>query len=171
MDEVKNELPIMLMIGILILIFVLVFACGIIAYLYLSPAPDGGLTQPPEPDGGTSPGGVQNNTIELNTTETNISGDDMALWDSITLPNVEAACLIKAREEAGASADFVYNCDCDETASPLQKSYVCTINTADPFTLYFANIDCFLDESICSVETNYGINNVSFTELRDLYEE
>jgi hypothetical protein len=156
----------MLMVGTIILLFFLVAACGILTYLYLSPSPGSG-----GPGQGGNGGTGNNNSggISLNTTTTNISAEDMGLWDSITLSNVQAACLQKAKEEAGGSASMVYTCACTEAAQPLVKSYECSIETADPFTEYFANIDCLLDRRTCVVETNYGSTNVSFSELRGYY--
>jgi len=156
----------MLMVGIIVLLVFLVAACAIIAILYLIPPADGGGTGP----GGTGgPGTGGNGSISLNTTAGNISAEDMALWDSITLSNVQAACLQKAKEEAGGSASMVYTCACVEDAQAIKKSYKCEISTADPFTEYFANIDCMLVERSCVVETNYGKATVSFIELRGYY--
>ncbi len=166
----KNELSAILMVGILLLVFFLLAACAIIAFLYIYPSETEEGEVPPE-GGGTNETLPQNGTIGLNTSASNISAEDMALWESINTPNAEAACLIRAREEAGASADLVYNCECSENASTLKKSYECIINTADPFTLYFANIECILEESACIVETNYGTTNVSFSELREYFGE
>ncbi|MFH0884395.1 MAG: hypothetical protein V1861_01670 [Candidatus Micrarchaeota archaeon] len=150
-----------LLAGIIILLFFLTAACGILAYLYLSPSTDGD---------GTGPGG-NGGSISLNTSTTNISAEDMALWDSIILANVETACLQRAKEEAGASAGMVYSCACEETVQPLIKSYKCEISTADPLTEYFANIDCMLDNKSCTVETNYGKTDVPFSELRTYYSQ
>jgi hypothetical protein len=96
-----------------------------------------------------------------------VSQEDLALWNNITESNVEAACLARAKEEAGTSAAMVYSCACEESISDGRKTYACDISTADPFTQYFANIDCFLDAKACTVETNYGTATVTFQQLRE----
>jgi hypothetical protein len=63
----------------------------------------------------------------------------------------------------------VYDCECKETVSPQRKTYGCEIDTADPFSEYFANIDCFLLGRACSLETNYGTQVISFEQLREFY--
>jgi hypothetical protein len=95
-----------------------------------------------------------------------VSAEDLALWNMISIDNVETACLAKAKEQAGASANLVYSCSCDETATTARKTYGCDISTADPFNEYFANIDCFLTDKACSIETNYGPLTITFEELR-----
>lgn len=168
----ENAVPAMLMVGILLIIFILLAACAIIAFMYLSAAPEGGAVTPQgggqSGTGNTSDG---SGAIDHNTTSINISGDDMALWDSISVKNVETACLIKAKEEAGSSASMVYACECVEEATALSKNYECSIDTADPFTEYFAEIGCSLEKRACIVETNYGTANVSFSELRDYFSD
>ncbi len=152
-------------IAVLVIFFFLLLTCGIVALLFLIPQPASvGPSQPNQtgpPGNATPPPG--------NATGQNVSGEDLALWDLITAENVEDACLRRARDEAGDSAELVYGCDCTESASEGRKTYSCDIETASPFTKYFANVDCFLDGAACTVETNYGTQTVSFAELAEWY--
>lgn len=166
----------MIIAGAAAILLFLLFSCALIAMIYLYTAPSGAVT----PAGGTGSDGTGNGgtgsgsgngSISLNTTSTNISAEDMSLWASIDTGNVQTACLMRAKDEAGTSANMVYSCTCNESAGSLMKQYDCTIRTADPFTIYFANIRCSLADRSCSVETNYGTTNVSFTELRSYYSD
>jgi len=100
---------------------------------------------------------------------TAVSPEDLERWERITLDNVEDGCLRVAKDEAGASASLVFECTCGETASSDRKSYSCEIDTADPFTDYFANIDCFLEDTACTIETNYGLVTLTFQEMDEWY--
>ncbi|MFH0737456.1 MAG: hypothetical protein V1827_02070 [Candidatus Micrarchaeota archaeon] len=167
MDKEVND-NFALAIAAIVIFTIIALMCGIIAVLFLLPSesavvtPGGGETpdngsQGTPGDGGTGiPGG-------------NATAGDLALWDMINMENVEQACLMKAKEEAGENAGLVYSCDCEETISSGRKTYGCAIDTADPFTEYFANIDCFLADEACSIETNYGTSTVTFEELQDWY--
>ncbi len=171
----KGPLPAtMIIAGVAAILLFLLFSYAIIAMIYLYTAPSGAVT----PIGGAGSGGTGNGgngtgsgSISLNTSSSNISAEDMSLWASIDTGNVQTACLMRAKDEAGSSADMVYSCTCNESSGSLVKQYDCTIRTADPFTRYFANIRCSLADRSCSVETNYGTTNVSFTELRSYYSD
>jgi hypothetical protein len=181
MDEVKKAkkgpLPsMMIMAGVAAILLFLMFSCAIIAMIYLYTAPSGAVTPPGGTGSGETGNGSQgtgsgNGSITLNTSSSNISAEDMSLWASIDTGNVQTACLVRAKDEAGSSADMVYSCTCNESAATLVKQYDCTIRTADPFTRYFANIRCSLADRSCAVETNYGTSNVTFSELRSYYSD
>ncbi len=156
-----------LLVGLSIAMLAALFGCGIIAYLLLysdEGAPPSAVQQPAAGNGG---GGVPHQVISG---EINVSGEDMELWSQINEESVEVACLQRAKEEAGASADLVFSCECEGDEGPLSKSFDCSIETADPLTAYFADIDCSLAASSCRVETNYGTANVSFREIREYME-
>jgi len=141
------------------------FACGLLG-LFAFGAPEEPAAEAPQPGENVSTGA--NGIVHpVETGDINVSSDDLSLWADINNANVEKACLARAKEEAGGSASLVYSCECEESAAPLVKSYECSISTADPFTEYFANIECVLSDAACSVETNYGTANVSFTEIRE----
>ncbi len=153
--------------GAAVLILLLVLACGLaaLALFYLS-------SSQPQPQNATSPQQNATNATQPPTTQPgneSISAEDFALWMLINKANVESACYTKAREEAGSNAWAVKGCTCQETATPERKQYACTIATLDPTGNYFANIDCSLPSAICQVDTNYGSQNVTFGELRQLY--
>jgi len=176
MDEVKagkkGPMPAIYIVGLVAALLVLVFSCGLIALaLFFGAPPDGGTAGNGTPDYGSQNASSGNGSIALNTSSSNISAEDMSTWNSITIANVQQACLMRAKEEAGPSADMVYSCTCEESATAIQKRYDCAIRTADPFTDYFANIGCSLSARACSVETNYGTTNVSFGELRSYYSD
>ncbi|MEW6036628.1 MAG: hypothetical protein AB1529_08515 [Candidatus Micrarchaeota archaeon] len=152
--------------AVIVIIFFLLLTCGIVALLFIIPQPASvGPSQPNQ----TGPPGNATPPPGGNGTGQNISGEDLALWDLITPANVEDACLRRAREEAGESAELVYSCSCTESLSPGRKTFACDIDTADPFTRYFANVDCFLDGAACTIETNYGTKTVTFAELAEWY--
>ena len=148
----------LLLVGLTVIILFLLFACGVAGLLLREPAPRIVAPQeiPEEPY--VPPANVPN-----------ISAEDLSFWESITIENVQIACLAKAREEAGDNADLVYGCICTESASSSRKRYECDIRTADPFTDYFADIDCSLDGRMCSVESNYGTSDLTFAELMQYY--
>lgn len=164
--EVKNRLALGLSALTLILVFLLFASCAIIAYLALAQPAEGG-DEGTAPDGSGASGGTDNETAPAGEpTRPNATSEDLGLWNNITEANVEAACLRIARDEAGSSANLVYGCDCEGEAGLDRKTYSCSISTADPFTDYFANVDCFLEDSACTVETNYGTLDVTFDEIR-----
>lgn len=137
-------------------------ACGAVSLLviFLLPAPDdGNVDNAPVPPDATGP--------EIVPPPPNASSEDLVIWSKINRKNVEMICLEKAREEAGSSAGLVYSCKCVDIEKPGIKSYRCDIETADPITAYFANIDCHLDREECDIETNYGFQKLNFTQLQD----
>lgn len=171
MAKVGNWLPsAVLALGVIILFLLLLFGYGIMAYLLYNPSAsqieDGTGNQT------TETGAVGKVWTDKNTT-TSINMKDIMLWDNITNENVETACLRRAKEEAKSSAAFVYSCVCKEgtTAAAARKTYSCDISTADPFARYFVNIDCFFEERVCTVRSNYGTEIVTFDELRAWYAE
>jgi hypothetical protein len=170
----KSVIPAVLALAVIALLVLLLLACGLIAFLYFSPleTPEGGTGNGGPETGGQLGGGAGaggNATPPANMT--NLSQEDLELWNDITEQNVESACLKRAKEEAGSSAGLVYSCDCEEAAGAARKTYSCDIGTADPLTRYFVNIDCFLEGRACTVESNYGTETVTFGELGAWYEE
>lgn len=105
----------------------------------------------------------QNQTQQPEPTEV-----DLTLWNNITKENVEEACLNQAKNFAGAQAWAVKNCKCDETETDNRKTYVCVIGTMDVTMKYFANIDCFLSDKTCMIQTNYGSQTITFEQLHQL---
>lgn len=108
---------------------------------------------------------AQNQTIEPDNASTEV---DLTLWNNITKENVEEACLNQAKNFAGAQSWAVKNCKCDETATDNRKTYSCVIGTMDVTTKYFANIDCFLTDQNCMIQTNYGSQTITFEQLHQL---
>jgi hypothetical protein len=149
-----------------VILFALV-ACGLVALFFLSApaAPE----QPSAPQVPAAPV-TANQTVATTNESGAISAEDFALWQSITNDNVEAACYQKAQQEAGSDSWAVRGCTCKETATPEEKSYQCTINTAIQQGTYFAEVDCGLQARSCLVTTNFGSQNVSFDQLRQLYQ-
>ncbi len=152
--------------GAAVIILVLFLACGLAAlalFTLATPqaqnvsAPQNGsnATQPAPPpqQGGNA----------------TISPADYALWLLIDKTNVESACYEKAREEAGSNAWAVRGCTCSETATQQEKQYTCTVDTVVNAGTYFADIDCTLASAQCTVTTNFGSQNVTFEQLRSLY--
>lgn len=151
--------------AIFILFILLLMACGIIAYLVL------GSEETPQVTPGQNQTNQTNNTPPSNeTSPANASGSNLSTWNLISKSNVEKACLTKAKEEAGTSADLVYSCACEADENASIKKYTCDIRTADPFTKYFANIDCALTTKKCSIETNFGKADITFEDLKELYD-
>jgi hypothetical protein len=156
----------LLLIVSLALIVLLLFSCAVIGLLVLWPAQE----EPAGPAGGqTAPPGAQGGNQTNVTPPAGPSQADLEIWQKITNDNVEQACLSQARKEAGPSADLVYSCACEETDTDGRKTFACNIDTADPLTRYFANIDCYLDARACTVETNYGTQTVGFDQLQNWY--
>jgi hypothetical protein len=157
-EEVKDIEAVVLIAAVLL--FALL-ACGAVSLivLYLLPAPE--QAQPePGPIGNVT--GPNITPVAPNTTEV-----DLVIWSKINKKNVETICLQKAKEEAQSNADLVYSCDCGGIEKTNLKTYRCDIESADPFTNYFANIDCYLDRKECDIETNYGFQKLNFTQLED----
>ncbi len=147
-----------------VIILLAVLACGLtaLALFYLAPsqpqpAPAPQQNGTPQPQPAAPPGNES------------INPQDYALWVMITNSNVESACFEKAKEEAGSNAWAVKGCTCVESAGPEQKQYTCSIETLDPSGNYFADISCSLAAAMCTVDTNYGTQNVTFGQLRQLY--
>ncbi len=172
MGKVKNSnIPAALTLGLILLLFLLVLACGAIALLFFYPQfqpgpPAGGgtnATANQSGSGGALPG--SQNASGGGYPE-NVSAEDLQVWNNITVANAESVCLQKAKEEAGASAALVYSCQCSGTEGAARKTYSCNIATADPTTRYFVNIDCYLEGKACTIEYNYGTETVTFDELR-----
>lgn len=147
------------------LILFALLACGAVSLIAIFLIPD--AQAPAGPDGG-GPGPVVPVPNETGPDQPEISEQDLVIWSKITNPNVEAICLQKAKEEAGENSGLVYGCTCDEIEKADIKTYRCDISTADPFTAYFANIDCYLARRECDIETNYGSQIVSFDQLGEL---
>ncbi|NYZ73897.1 hypothetical protein H0O00_02030 [Candidatus Micrarchaeota archaeon] len=163
MAEVRDSLLATIVLGMVLLLF-LFLGCGIMVLLFYPENGAGGGT------GGQANGtnGTANGTVTPQ--NTTLSQEDLALWDNITKQNVEQACLRIAKDEAGPDADKVYSCGCEESAGSERKVYICDIDTADPLTAYFVNLDCLLGQRACAVESNYGTTTVTFGELRAWYE-
>lgn len=157
----KDSIVFFVVISLVLLL--LLFGCSIIAVLFLVEEDDGLIIS----DTPVSPEPEPPADIPLDTS--NVSSEDMARWERITLDSVEDGCLRVAKDEAGSSASLVYGCTCDETLGSGRKTYSCDISTADPFTRYFANIDCLLVDSACSIETNYGVTTQTFQEMDEWY--
>ncbi|MEW6748858.1 MAG: hypothetical protein AB1295_04085 [Candidatus Micrarchaeota archaeon] len=169
-EEVKDSTLIAL--SALSVVVLLLIACGLVTFLlasdYLGAQPG---TQNAEPGTNEGPAGgsdIQQDQVDASE-EPDASAADLERWDRITLDSVEDGCLRAAKDEAGENAALVYGCSCEETASSGRKTYGCEIDTADPFTEYFANIDCFLEEASCSIETNYGMVILTFEEMDAWY--
>lgn len=159
-----NNGTILAIIGaIVVLVLLGCLIVGAIIFLILPSQPEGGPSVPPgqQPPGQNVSGNGTNATGGM-------SQEDLETWQSISKENVEDICLRTAKQEAGTSSSMVYGCDCDEIVRADQKSYDCSISTADPFTEYFAKIDCFLVGRYCDIETNYGKGRYTFQQLRDL---
>lgn len=157
----KDILPALAIIAALLLLLFL--SCAAMVALLLLPGNGGG--QPSPGPAGPSANGTANNSGEV--PAINITSD---IWDSITNQNVEIACLMAARDAAGANAWAVQGCSCVETANATTKNYDCDIATLDPSgTRYFAMINCFNTSEICTIETNYGIQNITFDELAGMF--
>ncbi|MFH1327879.1 MAG: hypothetical protein ABIH76_03385 [Candidatus Bathyarchaeota archaeon] len=107
----------------------------------------------------------QNQTIVPDNNATDI---DLEFWMNITNDNVETACLNQAKNFAGAQAFAVTKCECEETVSEERKTYGCSIKTLDITQQYFANIDCFLLDNACMIQTNYGSQTITFEQLQEL---
>ncbi|MEW6723001.1 MAG: hypothetical protein AB1324_07090 [Candidatus Micrarchaeota archaeon] len=152
----------LLVAGLIIVLSLLVLSCAVIGILLFSQPAETGVAPEPEP----GPPGTAGNGTEAPPLDKPVPPEDLEIWNQITRGKVEDVCLEKAREEAGSSADLVYSCECSGSETATRKTYGCGISTADPFTEYFANIDCFLDERACSIETNYGVTTLTFDELR-----
>jgi hypothetical protein len=168
--------PALMIVGAIAAALLLAFSCGLFALLLVGNQEPGQEGNEPAANGSANAsaqgGGNESPNISLNTSESQISAEDMSLWNSITVANVQGICLAKAKEEAekeGVDRDMVFSCLCEGQATSTVKSYECDIRTADPFTRYFANIDCSLTALSCSVETNYGTQDVPFSELRSYY--
>ena len=156
--EVKDKT--LLVAGLIIILSLLVLSCAVIGILlFFQPAET--APEPPE-----QPPAQGNGTEPPPQNQTGPEPEDLEVWNQITRTRVEDVCLDKAKEEAGSSAGLVYSCECSESVSAQRKTYGCEIRTADPFTEYFANVDCFLQEKACSIETNYGVTTLTFEELR-----
>ena len=165
MDE-KVKDSILLAAGIISVLLLLFLACGLVTVLFLvDENGDITVTIPDSPTAPTEPSSPVDEPVDT----TNVSSDDLERWNRITLANVEDGCLKVAKDEAGGSASLVYDCECEETVDSSRKTYSCDIDTADPFTRYFANIDCFLEDTACSIETNYGLVTLTFQEMDEWY--
>ncbi|HSB47149.1 MAG TPA: hypothetical protein VLD37_03980 [Candidatus Bilamarchaeum sp.] len=161
MGEVKETEAALVIAAVVVFALLACGAVSLIALFFLpSSAPQ---VQNPPPATGNQTG---NGTIVPVPPET--TDYDLAIWSKINKGTVESVCLQKAKEEAGQQASLVYSCDCGETVQPNLKAYRCDISTADPFTAFFANIDCYLERKECDVETNYGFQKVNFTQLSEL---
>jgi hypothetical protein len=139
-------------------------ACGAVSLIVLFFLPSDAPVQPVPP-------GVNNSTNQppvIGPVPPNTTDYDLVIWGKINKGNVESICLTKAKEQAGQDAKLVYQCNCAEQVGQNLKMYRCDIETADPFTKYFANIDCYLDRKECDVETNYGTQVLSFSQLGQL---
>ena len=146
----------------LLLLGCLVIGLGLLFFLPAEgPQPD----TPPGPPGSLPPGTPGN---ETNQTDGGLSKEDLETWNMITKQKVESICIQKAKQEAQGNAGFVYGCTCDETVRTERKTYACDIDTADPFTQYFANVDCYYVGAYCVIETNYGKDSYTFAQLRQL---
>ena len=147
------------------LIILAMIGCLVVSAIALFVLPPAGT--PPGPAPALPPQGQPPPALPGSENQTPpMTQEDLETWNMINVQNVETACLQTAREQAGSSAGLVYGCDCDETVRADQKTYDCDISTGDPFTQYFANIDCFLVRRECDVETNYGSHVVTFEYLR-----
>ncbi|MFN7990779.1 MAG: hypothetical protein U0R44_01335 [Candidatus Micrarchaeia archaeon] len=143
-------------------IILAIAACGLLAFLFFSSQP-----APPSPQQNHT--NTSFNSSNQSGNGSTISEQDFSLWLLIRKDNVESACLQKAREQAGSQAWGVNACTCKETITPETKSYKCDIDTADPTTRYFADIDCSLVSRNCRVVTNFGSQNVTFEQLGQWY--
>jgi hypothetical protein len=142
-------------------------SCCVVSFIVYTLIPSPETAQKP-PEGNTTTPGMNTTNGTTNATQPTISAQDLAVWTKITKINVEALCLQKAKEQAGSNPNLVYSCGCSEVLEDTVKKYHCLIETADPFTTYFANIDCYLDQKECRIETNYGAQNVTFSQLGEL---
>lgn len=114
---------------------------------------------------------VINETIDNTSTgETQISPEDLARWERIDKQSVENACITGVKEEAGANAWAIKDCNCNETLSEGQKQYDCDIVTLDPSgKRYFLLVDCTLSLVSCTIQSNYGTQTLAFQELEQRY--
>ncbi len=151
-----------------LLIILLLFSC-----FGLTPEESGTVENDKSPSPGSNisvPGqdfGAENKTNDK-IDETEITSKDLEFWTNITKKNVETICLKQAKEEAGDKYWAVKSCACNETSIEGRKTYSCDIDTLDPTTNYFANIDCFFKDKSCIIESNNDKTTMTFQDLEKL---
>ena len=100
----------------------------------------------------------------------NLTAEQKELWNALTVENVQAVCVAKAKEKAGSLAWGIKACYCSETSTPDGKKFACDIDTVAMLgTGNYVDADCSLAAKKCDFDSNFGTDSITFDQMYAIY--